>query len=64
MRENRLSGIVGGLTETWVMGVGLRPAGKPVDEPPNPKTERAVFLSRPPGNRCFYLEPDRRGRAA
>jgi len=24
--------------ETWVMGVGLRPGGKPPDEPPNPKT--------------------------
>jgi len=27
----------GGPMETWVMGVGLRPDGKPSDEPPNPK---------------------------
>jgi hypothetical protein len=23
---------------TWVMGVGLRPSGKPLDKPPNPAT--------------------------
>ncbi len=26
------------------MGVGLRPTGKPVDKPPNPKAARAVLL--------------------
>ena len=36
-REIRPSGIVGGPMETWVKGVGLRPGGKPQDEPPNPK---------------------------
>ena len=45
-REIRPSGIAGGLTETWVMGVGLRPTGKPVDEPADPKAVRAVFLYR------------------
>ncbi len=35
-REIRLSGIVGGLMETWVMGVGLRPGGKPPESPPTP----------------------------
>ena len=39
-REIRLSGMRGGLAETWVMGVGLRPTGKPVDKPPNPKAAR------------------------
>jgi len=29
------------------MGVGLRPIGKPVDKPPNPKAARAPVLSRP-----------------
>jgi len=43
-REIRPSGMRGGLAETWAMGVGLRPTGKPVDEPPNPKAARAVFL--------------------
>ncbi len=43
-REIRLSGMRGGLAETWAMGVGLRPTGKPVDKPPNPKAARAVFL--------------------
>jgi len=28
------------------MGAGLRPTGKPVDEPPIPKTKRAAFLSQ------------------
>jgi hypothetical protein len=45
--------------ETWVMGVGLRPTGKPVDEPPDPKAVRAVFLSRlreALGNRRSYRE--------
>ncbi len=36
-REIRPSGIVGGPMETWVMGVGLRPGGKLLDTPPNPK---------------------------
>ena len=36
-REIRPSGIVGGLMETWVMGVGLRPGGKSPEPPPNPK---------------------------
>jgi hypothetical protein len=36
-REIRPSGIAGGPMETWVMGVGLRPCGKPPDTPPNPK---------------------------
>lgn len=31
IRETRLSGIVGRPAETWTMGVGLRPTGKPVD---------------------------------
>ena len=43
-REIRPSGMRGGLAETWAMGVGLRPTGKPVDKPPNPKAARAVFL--------------------
>ncbi len=43
-REIRLSGMRGGLAETWAMGVGLRPTGKPADKPPNPKAARAVFL--------------------
>jgi len=43
-REIRLSGMRGGLAETWAMGVGLRPTGKPVDKPPNPKAARAVLL--------------------
>ena len=43
-RETRPCGIVGGGTETWSTGVGLRPMGKLVDKPPNPKAERAVFL--------------------
>jgi hypothetical protein len=30
-REIRLSGIVGGPAETWTMGVGLRPIGKPME---------------------------------
>ena len=42
--EIRPSGMRGGLAETWAMGVGLRPVGKPVDKPPNPKVARAVFL--------------------
>ena len=36
-REIRPSGIVGGPMETWTTEVGLRPGGKPPDEPPNPK---------------------------
>jgi hypothetical protein len=58
-REIRPPGIAGGLTETWVMGVGLRPTGKPVDEPPDPKAVRAVSLSRlrgRSGNWPFYLD--------
>ena len=35
-RENRPSGIAGRLVETWAMGVGLRPAWKPAESPPNP----------------------------
>ena len=41
------------------MGVGLRPTEKPVDEPPDPKAVRAVFLSRlrgRSGNWPFYLD--------
>jgi hypothetical protein len=34
-REIRPSGIAGGPMETWTMGVGLRPAGKPAEPPPN-----------------------------
>ena len=30
------------------MEVGLRPSGKPLDDPPNPKAARAAILSRPP----------------
>jgi len=47
-REIRPSGMRGGLAETWAMGVGLRPTGKPVDKPPNPKAARVPALSRPP----------------
>ena len=36
-REIRPSGIVGGPMETWTMGVGLRPSGKLLEPPPNPK---------------------------
>ena len=35
-REIRPSGIAGGPMETWTMGVGLRPVGKPPDQPPDP----------------------------
>jgi len=35
-REIRPSGIAGRLMRTWVMGVGLRPAWKPAELPPNP----------------------------
>jgi hypothetical protein len=57
-REIRPSGMtLGGLAETWAMGVGLRPIEKSVDLPPNPKVARVAFLSRlrgAPGNRCIY----------
>jgi len=43
-REIRPSGMRGGLAETWAMGVGLRPIGKQVDKPPNPKAARAALL--------------------
>ena len=35
-RENRPSGIVGGLAETCAMGVGLRSMRKLMEKPPNP----------------------------
>jgi len=47
-REIRPSGMRGGLAETWAMGVGLRPTGKPVDKPPNPKAMRAALLPDSP----------------
>jgi hypothetical protein len=40
------------------MGVGLRPSGKPMDLPPNPKVARVAFLSKLRGrlgNWPFYL---------
>jgi len=58
-REIRPSRIQGGLTETWVMGVGLKLTGKPLDEPPDPGAVRAVFLSRLKGrlgNWPLYLD--------
>jgi len=36
------------------MEVGLRPTGKPVDEPPNPKSVRTAFLSRPLRNALYW----------
>ena len=54
-REIRPSGMRRGLAETWAMGVGLRPTGKPVDKPPNPKAARAVLLPdhfQMPGQIC------------
>ena len=43
-REIRLSGIEGGLVETWAMGVGLRAMGKSMENPPDPKVARATSL--------------------
>ena len=43
-REIRLSGIEGGLVETWVMGAGLRAMGKSMGDPPDPKAARATSL--------------------
>ena len=39
------------------MGVGLRPTGKPLDEPPNPKAARAAFLSQPVHEPVVLADP-------
>jgi hypothetical protein len=57
-REIRLSGMRGGLAETWAMGAGLRSIGKPVDKPPNPKAARAALLPDPD---CGTASPNRCG---
>ena len=52
-REIRPSGIAGGPMETCTKGVGLRPAGKPAEPPPNPNVvarHRSIPTPVPPKN--------------
>ena len=66
-REIRPSGIVGGPMETWVMGVGLRPRGKPRELPPNPNAvmrHRSIptLLAVPAPTPCSQAPVPRRTR--